>query len=106
MKKTIAVLLSMSMVLALAGCKDKEETTKKKKTKNRKKRRIRTSKIRQIPLQIRTIRKIPGILRTIRMTRSLRLPTIWIITISSSAVSIGATELRMRQTWRIPLTVP
>ena len=33
MKKTIAVLLSMSMVLALAGCKDKEETTKKKKTK-------------------------------------------------------------------------
>ena len=31
MKKVISVLLSMSMILALAGCKDKEETTKKKK---------------------------------------------------------------------------
>ncbi|MBO4473720.1 MAG: hypothetical protein J5750_02275 [Clostridiales bacterium] len=33
MKRTIAVLLSMTMVLALAGCSKEEETTKKKKSK-------------------------------------------------------------------------
>ena len=33
MKRAIAVLLSMTMVLALAGCSKEEETTKKKKSK-------------------------------------------------------------------------